>query len=45
MFNARTLHAQEVMNEIRSIFGDKVFDVVIKSSIRFARRRSFTSPF
>ncbi len=36
MFNARTLHAQEVMNEIRSIFGDKVFDVVIKSSIRFA---------
>ena len=36
MFNARTLHAQEVMEEIRSIFGDKVFDVVIKSSIRFA---------
>jgi chromosome partitioning protein len=24
------------MDEIRSIFGDKVFDVVIKSSIRFA---------
>jgi chromosome partitioning protein len=36
MFNARTLHAQEVMDEIRSIFGDKVFDVVVKSSIRFA---------
>jgi chromosome partitioning protein len=36
MFNSRTLHAQEVMDEIRSIFGDKVFDVVIKSSIRFA---------
>jgi len=36
MFNARTLHAQEVMEEIRSIFGDKVFDVVVKSSIRFA---------
>ncbi len=36
MFNARTLHAQEVMDEIRSVFGDKVFDVVIKSSIRFA---------
>ena len=36
MYNARTLHAQEVMEEIRSIFGDKVFDVVIKSSIRFA---------
>jgi chromosome partitioning protein len=36
MFNSRTLHAQEVIDEIRSIFGDKVFDVVIKSSIRFA---------
>lgn len=36
MFNARTTHAQEVMNEIRSVFGDKVFNVVIKSSIRFA---------
>jgi chromosome partitioning protein len=30
------LHAQEVMDEIRSLFGDKVFDIVIKSSIRFA---------
>ncbi len=36
MYNTRTLHAQEVMDEIRSLFGDKVFDVVIKSSIRFA---------
>jgi chromosome partitioning protein len=36
MCNTRTLHAQEVMGEIRSLFGDKVFDVVIKSSIRFA---------
>jgi len=36
MYNTRTLHAQEVMDEIRSIFGDKVFDLVIKSSIRFA---------
>ena len=36
MYNQRTLHAQEVVHEIRSLFGDKVFDVVIKSSIRFA---------
>ena len=36
MYNQRTIHAQEVMDEIRSLFGDKVFDVVIKSSIRFA---------
>jgi chromosome partitioning protein len=36
MYNMRTLHAQEVMDEIRSLFGNKVFDIVIKSSIRFA---------
>lgn len=36
LYNTRTIHAQEVMDEIRSLFGDKVFDVVIRSSIRFA---------
>jgi chromosome partitioning protein len=36
MYNSRTLHAQEVIGEIRSLFGNKVFDVVVKSSIRFA---------
>jgi chromosome partitioning protein len=36
MYNTRTIHAQEVVTEIRNLFGDKVFDVVIKSSIRFA---------
>jgi chromosome partitioning protein len=36
MYNARTIHAQEVMDEIRTIFDDKVFDVIIRSSVRFA---------
>ncbi len=36
MYKSRTIHSEEVMQEIRSIFGDKVFPVVIKSSIRFA---------
>ena len=36
MYNARTIHAREVMEEVRSIFGDKVFDVVIRTSIKFA---------
>jgi len=36
MYNPRTRHAQEVVDVIRSIFGDRVFDVIIKSSIRFA---------
>jgi len=36
MFNARTIHGKEVVEEIRSVFGDKVFDVVIHNSIKFA---------
>jgi len=36
MYATGTIHAREVLGEIRSVFGDKVFDVVIYKSIRFA---------
>lgn len=36
MYSTGTVHAREVLDEIRSAFGDKVFDVVIHKSIRFA---------
>jgi chromosome partitioning protein len=36
MYATGTVHAREVLEEIRSAFGDKVFDVVIYKSIRFA---------
>ena len=36
MYSTGTVHAREVLDEIRSVFGDKVFDVVIYKSIRFA---------
>jgi len=36
MYKSRTLHSEEVMQEIRTIFGDKVFPVIVKSSIKFA---------
>jgi chromosome partitioning protein len=36
MYKSRTLHSEEVMQEIRTLFGDKVFPMVIKSSIKFA---------
>jgi chromosome partitioning protein len=36
MYSTGTIHASEVLKEIRSVFGDKVFDVVIYKSIRFA---------
>jgi chromosome partitioning protein len=36
MYSTGTVHAREVLDEVRSVFGDKVFDVVIFKSIRFA---------
>jgi chromosome partitioning protein len=36
MYATGTIHAQEVLSEIRAIFGEKVFDTVIHKSIRFA---------
>ncbi len=36
MFNSRTRHAQEVLDELRTMFGPRVFRTTIKSSIRFA---------
>ncbi len=36
MYATGTIHAREVLEEIRTVFGDKVFDVVVHKSIRFA---------
>ncbi len=36
MYSTGTIHAREVLEELRSVFQDKVFDVVIYKSIRFA---------
>jgi chromosome partitioning protein len=36
MYKSGTIHSEEVMEEIKSVFGDKVFPVIVKSSIRFA---------
>lgn len=36
LYATNTIHAREVLSEIRSVFGEKVFDVVIYKSIRFA---------
>ncbi len=36
MYSTGTIHAREVLDELRKAFGDKVFDVVIYKSIRFA---------
>jgi chromosome partitioning protein len=36
MYSTGTIHAREVLDEIRTVFGDRVFDAVIYKSIRFA---------
>ncbi|MDQ4500730.1 AAA family ATPase [Sinomonas sp. ASV322] len=36
MFDARTLHSREVLARLVEAFGDKVFDSVIKRTIKFA---------
>jgi chromosome partitioning protein len=36
MYSTGTIHAREVLDEIRDVFGDKVFEPVIYKSIRFA---------
>jgi chromosome partitioning protein len=36
MYSTGTIHAREVLEEIRAVFQDKVYDVVIYKSIRFA---------
>jgi chromosome partitioning protein len=36
MYSTGTIHAREVLDEIREAFGDKVFDTVVYKSIRFA---------
>jgi chromosome partitioning protein len=36
LYSTGTIHAREVLDEIQSVFGQKVFDVVVYKSIRFA---------
>lgn len=36
LYSTGTIHSREVLEEIRSVFGSQVFDVVIYKSIRFA---------
>ncbi len=36
LYQTGTRHAEEVLNQARTLFGERVFDFVIKKSIRFA---------
>ena len=39
MFDSRTLHGREVMERVRDAFGRRLFDTVVRKTIRFARPR------
>jgi len=36
MVDSRTLHGREVLGRVKDAFGDKVFDTVVRKTIRFA---------
>ena len=36
MFQGRTIHSKEVLDELRGTFGDQVFDTVIRHTVRLA---------
>lgn len=36
MYSTGTVHSREVLDELRELYGDKVFDIVIYNSIRFS---------
>ena len=44
MFDARTKLSQQVVEEVKDFFGDKVFDTVIPRSVRLSEAPSFGQP-
>lgn len=44
MFDNRTLHSREVLEELQAMFGDKVFTSLIRKSIRFAEAAAANVP-
>ena len=44
MYDGRTNLAQQVVNEVRSHFGDKVFKTLIPRTVRLAEAPSFGKP-
>jgi len=44
LFDGRTLHSREVLEEVRAMFGAKVFNTVVRKSIRFAEAAAANLP-
>ena len=44
MFDARTLHAREVMSQVVEVFGDVVYDAVINRTVRFPETSAAGEP-
>jgi chromosome partitioning protein len=44
MYDTRTIHTRQMLAELRTHFGDKVFDAVVSKSIRFAEAPAVHKP-
>jgi len=44
MYKTGTIHSREVLEEVRAVFGDRVFPVVVKDSIRVAEAPVLNQP-
>ncbi|NUQ37050.1 MAG: ParA family protein [Caldilineales bacterium] len=44
LYDSRTLHCREVLEEVRAMFGAKVFETVVRKSIRFAESAAANLP-
>jgi chromosome partitioning protein len=44
MYKTGTIHSREVLEEVRTVFGDRVFPVVVKDSIRVAEAPVLNQP-
>ena len=44
MFDGRTNHANQILNEVRSFFGDKVSNTVVPRNIKLSEAPSYGQP-
>jgi chromosome partitioning protein len=44
LYDSRTVHSREVLEELRAMFGNRVFNTIIRKSVRFAEAAAANMP-
>ncbi|MCX7853531.1 MAG: hypothetical protein N2383_12195 [Caldilineales bacterium] len=44
LYYSRTVHSREVLEELRTMFGNRVFNTIIRKSVRFAEAAAANMP-